>query len=82
LVLVISVAAACVVVGSATGDPSVSSKRVQAEQVLGQIQQLDSDLERARNSYESANAKLKGIEHSLTVNKVALRVARVNLVKS
>jgi cell wall-associated NlpC family hydrolase len=81
-VLVITVAAACVVVGAATGDPSLPSKRAQAQQVIGQIRQLDSDLERARNAYESANTKLKGIEHSLTVNKVALRVARANLVKS
>jgi cell wall-associated NlpC family hydrolase len=81
-VLLIAVAAACVVAGSATGDPAVSSKRAQAEQVMGQIQQLDSDLQRAKNAYESASAKLGGIEHSLTINKVALRAARTNLVKS
>jgi cell wall-associated NlpC family hydrolase len=81
-VLLLAVATAFVVAGSATGDPSVSSKRAQAQQVMGQIQQLDSSLERARNAYESANAKLKGIEHNLTINKVGLRAARVNLVKS
>jgi cell wall-associated NlpC family hydrolase len=80
--LVIAVAAACVAAGSATGDPSVSSKRAQAEQVMSQIQQLDSDLQRAKNAYESANTKLTGIEHSLTINKIALRAAKSNLGKA
>ncbi len=80
--LVIAVAAACVAAGSATGDPSVSSKRAQAQQVMTQIQELDSSLERARNAYESANIRLKGIEHSLTINKIALRAAKSNLGKA
>ena len=80
--LVIAFAAACVVAGVATGDPSINSKRAQAQQVLGQIQQLDSDLQRAKNAYESANLKLKGIEHNLTINKIALSAAKSNLRKS
>jgi cell wall-associated NlpC family hydrolase len=81
-VLVIAVAAACVVAGSATGDPSISTKRAQAQQILSQIQQLDSDLQRAKNAYESANTKLRGIEHSLTINKIGLRAAKSNLGKA
>jgi cell wall-associated NlpC family hydrolase len=81
-VLFIAVAAACLAAGSATGDPSVTSKRAQAQQVMSQIQQLGSSLERARNRYETASLKLRAIEHDLTVNKVALRAARGNLVKS
>jgi peptidoglycan DL-endopeptidase CwlO len=81
-VLVIAFAAACVAAGVATGDPSISSKRAQAQQVLGQIQQLDSDLQRAKNAYESANLKLKGIEHNLTINRIALTAAKSNLRKS
>jgi cell wall-associated NlpC family hydrolase len=81
-VLILAVAAACVAAGSATGDPSVTSKRAQAQQVIGQIRQLDADLQRAKNAYESANTKLKGIEHNLTINKIGLRAARANLVKS
>ncbi len=45
-----------------------------------QIQQLDSNLERARNSYDSANVKLHAIEHSLAINRIGLHVARSNLV--
>lgn len=65
--------------GTATGDPSVSTKQAQAQQVMGQIMQLDSSLHRAQSAYESASAKLGAIEHNLTINKVALRTARTNL---
>ncbi len=80
--LFVVVAAAFVVAGSATGDPSVSAKQAQAQRVMGQIQQLDSSLQRAKSAYESASAKLYAIEHSLKINKVALRAARANLGKS
>ena len=64
----------------ATADPSVSAKQAQAQQVMAQIQQLDSNLERARNNYDSANVKLHAIEHSLAINRIGLHVARSNLV--
>jgi cell wall-associated NlpC family hydrolase len=47
---------------------------------MGQIQQLDSSLERARNAYDSASAKLLRIQHNLVVNRIGLRAARANLV--
>jgi len=81
-VLVIALAAAFVAAGSATGDPSVSAKQAQAQSVMSQIQQLEANLERARNRYEAATQKLHLIEHSLSVNKVALHAARHNLVTS
>lgn len=68
--------------GTAAGDPSVTAKQAQAQQVLGQIQLLDSSLHRAQSAYESATTKLRTIEHSLKINKVALRAARLNLGKS
>jgi cell wall-associated NlpC family hydrolase len=80
--LVLAIAAACVVAGTATGDPSVSAKQAQAQQVMAQIQQLDSSLERARNLYVSATEKLQRIEHSLTINRIALHAARANLRQS
>ena len=64
----------------ATADPSIGAKQAQAQQVMLQIQQLDSNLERARNSYDSANVKLHAIEHSLAINRIGLHVARSNLV--
>ena len=47
---------------------------------MGQIQVLDSSLERARNLYDSATVKLHAIDHSLTINRIGLRAARANLV--
>jgi peptidoglycan DL-endopeptidase CwlO len=81
-VLAFVVAAAFVVAGSATGDPSVSAKRAEAQQVMAQITQLDSSLHRAQTRYDSATAKLATIEKSLSVNKIALHAARGNLRKS
>ena len=77
--LVIALAAAFVGAGSATGDPSVSAKQAQAQSVMSQIRQLEANLERARNRYEAASQKLRLIEHSLTINKIALHAARHNL---
>ena len=50
--------------------------------MLAQIQQLDSNLERARTLYISSTQKLHVIEHNLTINKIALHAARANLKRS
>jgi len=81
-VLVIAIAAACVAAGSATGDPSITAKQAQAQQVLGRLQQLDASVQRAVNAYDEATGRLYQIERSLRVNEQALRVARANLVVS
>jgi cell wall-associated NlpC family hydrolase len=81
-VLLLVVAAAFTAAGTATGDPSVNAKRAQAQQILGQIQQLDASMQRARNAYDSASAELGAIEHDLTINKIGLRAARANLGRS
>jgi cell wall-associated NlpC family hydrolase len=81
-VLLVVVAAAFAAAGTATGDPSVSAKRAQAQQVLGQIQQLDASMQRAKSAYDSATTKLGAIEHNLAINKVGLRAARANLGRS
>ena len=71
---------ACVAAGAATADPSIGAKQAQARRVLAQIQQLDANLERARNRYETATLKLHAIEHNLAINRVGLHAARSNLV--
>jgi len=81
-VVVLAIAAACIAAGTATGDPSVSAKQAQAQQVMAQISQLDSSLERARNLYNDATQRLHVIEHNLSTNKIALRAARANLKQS
>jgi peptidoglycan DL-endopeptidase CwlO len=81
-VLAIAFAAAFLAAGTATGDPSVSAKQAQAKSVMVQLRQLDASRERASNRYEAASQKLRLIEHSLTINKVALHAARHNLKES
>jgi cell wall-associated NlpC family hydrolase len=80
--LVIVIAAACAVAGTATGDPSISAKQAQAQQVMAQLTQLDGSLQRATNLYYDSTRKLRVIEHSLKNNKIALRAARANLRRS
>ena len=63
---------------SASAD-SVASKRAEAQTVLGQIQQLDSSLERAIEAYDLANVKLARIKHDLSQNTRSLTVAKRSL---
>ena len=79
-VIALALAAAGIASGAATADSSISAKQAEAQQVMAQIQQLDSSLERARNAYDSADAKLGQIEQNLKINTVGLRAARSNLV--
>ena len=79
--LVIALAAAfALTAASATADPSVASKQAEAQSVMGQIQQLDSSLERAVEAYNLANVKLARIRHDLKDNTNALVVAKKSLV--
>ena len=65
---------------SATADPgTIASKEAEAQSVLGQIQQLDSSLERAIEAYNLATVKLNRIKHDLSENTVALTSARKSL---
>jgi cell wall-associated NlpC family hydrolase len=60
----------------------VSSKRAEAQQVLGQLQQLDSSLGRAVEQYDLANVKLARIRRDLQENRHELRIAKKNLKTS
>jgi cell wall-associated NlpC family hydrolase len=63
----------------AIAEPSVNSKRAEAQQVLGQLQQLDSSLGRAVEQYNLANVKLERIRRDLKENRHELHVAKKNL---
>src|SRR3954468_6165973 len=66
----------------AFADPSISSKRAEAQQVMGQLQQLSDSLERARSQYDAANAQLAQIQRNLRENRHELGIARNNLHES
>jgi cell wall-associated NlpC family hydrolase len=66
----------------AFADPSVASKRAEAQQVMAQLQDLSDSLERARSQYDASTAQLQQIQRDLRENKRELRVARHNLQRS
>jgi cell wall-associated NlpC family hydrolase len=81
LVLALAALAAFLVVatGPATADPSISSKRQQAQAIMGQIQQLDSNLSHAIEAYNLANIQLGQIDADLKTNGRHLVIARSSL---
>src|SRR5215208_1341655 len=66
----------------AFADPSISSKRAEAQRVLREMNQLDSSLERAVEQYNLANVKLEGIRKEQRTNAFELGVAQSNLKRS
>jgi cell wall-associated NlpC family hydrolase len=66
----------------ALADPSVSSKRAQAQQVMGQLRQLSDSLERARSRYDASTQQLAKIQKDLRTNRYELKVATHNLAGS
>jgi peptidoglycan DL-endopeptidase CwlO len=80
---VAGVAALVLSVAPASADPSaIKAKEAQVQDVLNQIQNLDSNLEQAIEAYDAATQKLQGIEEDLRVNTRELHIARVNLKRS
>jgi cell wall-associated NlpC family hydrolase len=60
----------------------VTSKRAQAQQVMGQLQHLSDSLEKARAQYDSSTQQLAKIQHDLRVNAHELKLAKHNLKQS
>ena len=78
-----AIAVALLAAASATADPgTVASKEAQAQQVLGQIQQIDSQLNGAVEAYNLANVRLAKIESDQRENRHELTVAKSNLKRS
>lgn len=71
--------ATSMVVTSAAANPSIQSKRAQAQAVLAQIRQTDSHLEKAIESYNHATDQLTQIDADLASNARHLVVARRSL---
>jgi peptidoglycan DL-endopeptidase CwlO len=72
----LAVALACVKTASA--DP-IEAKRAEAQSVLGQIQEIDGQLEQAVEAYNLANVKLEQIQGELKTNARHLAIARKSL---
>ena len=66
-------------VSSAAAEPSVDAKRLEAQSVLAQIQEIDGQLGHAIESYNLANIKLDRIKGDLKANARHLTIARSSL---
>jgi cell wall-associated NlpC family hydrolase len=64
---------------AATADPSIESKRAQAQAVLGEIREMDSRLSKAIEAYNYANIRLDELDAELTSNAAHLKIARSSL---
>jgi peptidoglycan DL-endopeptidase CwlO len=76
---VLAIGALCVATAANADPGSVASKQAQAQQVLGQINQIDRSLEAAVEQYNLANVRLHKIEGDMRENKKQLTLARANL---
>lgn len=67
----------------AFGDSAaIRAKQAEAQHVLGEINSLDANLEKAIEAYDLATQKLHKIEANLQVNLHELHVAKANLARS
>ena len=66
-------------VGSATANPSIQSKRAQAQAILTQVHESDAQLEQAIEAYNYANVQLDRLDADLSSNARHLAVARQSL---
>jgi cell wall-associated NlpC family hydrolase len=60
----------------------VTSKRAQAQQVMGQLAHLSDSLEKARSQYYASTQQLARIQNDLKVNSHELKLAKHNLKAS
>jgi peptidoglycan DL-endopeptidase CwlO len=79
LLVLASIAALVLGTGSASADPTISSKQEQARAIYAQIQDLDSQLGHATESYNLANIQLADIDSDLKTNGHHLVIAKQSL---
>ena len=80
LVLAAFLAGLLVVASAATANPTVQTKREQAQAIMAQIREMDSQLSKAIEAYNYANVELDRIDGELVSNARHLEVARQSLV--
>src|SRR5438046_10573059 len=75
--------AACALALPATASPpsSISAKRAEAQQVLGEINGLDASLSRADERLNLANIRLASVQRQIKTNTRELRIEKRNLIR-
>jgi cell wall-associated NlpC family hydrolase len=74
--------AAALAATPAVGDPSIASKQAEAQSVMGQVQQLDSSLERVIQAYDLATTKLNKVRADFNANHAQLQIAKKSLKRA
>src|SRR5262245_4001545 len=82
LALVSALILGLAVTAAGSAEPTLGSKRAEAQQVLAQINAMDAQLEQAVEAWNGANVRLDQIKHDLEVNRARLETARKNLAES
>jgi peptidoglycan DL-endopeptidase CwlO len=78
-VILLGLLAVAIAAGPALANPPIAAKQAEAEQVLGEIHQLDVQLEKAIEAYNLANVELDRIQADLKANARHLTIARASL---
>jgi cell wall-associated NlpC family hydrolase len=79
LIAVPAIAGLLVVAGSAVADPTIDSKRAEAQQAMDQINQMDIELEQVVERYNSASLRLNQTTKDLNSARTTLKIARRSL---
>jgi cell wall-associated NlpC family hydrolase len=80
LALLSALVLALAVTAAGSAEPTqLGSKRAEAQEVLGQINAMDAQLEKAVEAWNGANVRLDQIKHDLAVNRARLETAKKNL---
>jgi peptidoglycan DL-endopeptidase CwlO len=74
--------AAALAATPAVGDPSIAAKQAEAQSVMGQVQQLDSSMERVIQAYDLATVKLNKVRADFQANHAQLQVAKQSLKRA
>jgi cell wall-associated NlpC family hydrolase len=82
LALLSALVLALAATAASSAEPTVGSKRAEAQQVLGEIQAMDAQMEKAVEAWNAANIRLDQIKHDLEVNRSRLVTAKENLAKA
>jgi peptidoglycan DL-endopeptidase CwlO len=81
--MLLATVAALLVATTAVAQPSpIASKEAEAQQVVGQINALNSSLDRSNELVNLANVKLARVQQDIAVNRRELVIAKHNLLMS
>jgi peptidoglycan DL-endopeptidase CwlO len=74
--------AAALTATPAVGDPSIAAKQAEAQSVMGQVQQLDSSMERVIQAYDLATMRLNKVRADFKANHAQLQIAKQSLKRA